>query len=278
MKSILTCLWMMMVSSFYAQDVVTVNVHGISHTVSDLMKANGDCIVWYRFDGTTRIKNNIHVEISNVGGQGFDKGYGMIEAIPDANGHYVFEVACQAKKRKLDITKPVRILVKMETSLGNEVFHITERPFEKLSDPIVLDQYKWRADDKQTKPGKRLALVFSAFLNDATLRQKALEHEGAMTFTLNDFQLFLKQKEMDEWRPLGEPIEGNLTNGNGVELSNKLPSWIDPSQKIYVRFSAKTNKGNFVWGEYVVEPHEFRKEGRATGYSGKAFDASVALK
>ena len=164
----------------------------------------------------------------------------------------------------------------METVMGNEVFAKIERKFSSISEPITLNRYMWRESNAKISPERRICLRFSAYINDKTLREKVLLENS--TFQLTDFEVDIKQGERGDWVKFPEPIIGIISNGTAVELTNKMPSNIDSSKPLFVRFSAKTKNGNHVWGEYLVAPNEYRKEFRATEYSGEAFKKDTHLK
>ena len=258
------------------QHAAVVNITGISKQTADLMKKNGDRISWYSLDNGGRLQRNVKVEVRNVGLKPKDGGFAAVEANPDADGQYKFNTTAEIKIKKIDTTKNVVITVVLETVMGNEVCATVEREFSAISQAITLDRYMWREGNDKISPERRLCISFSTFLNDKSLREKVLLENTA--FKLTDFEVFLKQGEKGEWIKFPEPLQGKINNGTAVELTNMLPANIDPSKMLYVRFFAKTTNGNFVWGEYVVAPNEYRKEFRATHYTGEAFKKDAPLK
>ena len=277
MKSLLIAFLFFSINLF-AQETIVINLNGISSSVCQQMKKNNDRISWYIPDGGKKVSINLVIELLNPGMKSGDKGRFGLQADPDAEGNYRFDAKFDVKVRKIDKTKPITIKIMAETILGNEVFCIEEREFSKIAEPFVFKGYMWRADNEKIQPEKRLCLEFSSFINDPVLRKKAADDEGFPKFEVKDFQLFLKQSEKADWKIFPEPLQGKISNGNSVGLTNPLPSWIDPTKKLWVRFSVKTPKGNFIWDEYTVEPNEYRKEQRARNFSGAAFDNSVPLK
>ena len=135
----------------------------------------------------------------------------------------------------------------------------------------------WRASNEKIAPEKKLHLAFSAYIENEAMRNACLENEGALKFTQGDFEVFLKQDEAAGWKKYPETVQGSLSNGTAMKIFPPLPDWISTAKPLSVRFSAKTAKGNFVWGEYKVNPNEFRKEARASHYTTVAFDASKAV-
>jgi len=277
MKKLIIAL-LLIQTSLLAQNNVSITVNGFTPTVSQAMKKNTDRISWYYMEGSKKVVSNVSIELLNDGVKSVDRGRFALEANPDEAGNYQFDAKFDVKIKKTDITKPVTIRIVVETTLGNQVFTDIKREPSKINEPIQLDGYMWRAGNNKIKPERRLCLEFSAFINDPILKKKVSDNEGFNKFNISDFQVFLKQSEKDEWKILPEPIKGGITNGTAVNMTNILPNWIDPSKKLYVRFSVKTPKGNFIWDEYSVEPNEYRKEQRARNYNAVAFDKTALVK
>lgn len=254
--------------SAFSQETVTINVNGITSEICKALKWNGDRISWI---SNGKVQSNVLIELSNPGIKKYDKARIGLMADPDDLGNYIFSLPVIVKIKNVDKTKPVLVKIIAETIFDNEIFAHRVLDFNKLSDSIKLDGYKWRASGF-TDPNKKLCLSFSAFLQDKDLRKSALDNEGTLKFTFNDFSVQVRQDETANWMPLASPIKGSISNGTSVNLNQPWPKELNSEKKIYVRFSAKTKKGNYIWGEYSVEPHEFRKEFRATGYGNTPFE------
>ncbi len=265
-------------SFLIAQEAVTIQLGGISPSVCKQMNSNNDRVSWFYIPGSDKLGFNLQVELTNTGVRNGDRGRFGIQANPDIEGNYRFNDKVDVRLRRLDKNKPITIRIELETSLGNEVFAIVERTFDKVSEPIILDRYMWRATNNKINPERKLCLAFSSFIENKGLNKKVTDNEGFIKFSINDVQVFLKQGEKEEWKKINESLSGVTTNGTSVRLNNKMPDWINPSKKLWVRFSVMTPKGNFIWGEYEVEPNEYRKEFRATNYSGAAFDLNATIK
>lgn len=276
MKQVLLILMLIIGNQFLiAQDKLSIQISGTSEEVAAKLSQNKDRISWYTISDD-KLASNISVELANVGEKKYDRGRGSVKAEPDASGKYSFNTQVDLDIKKVDKSKRVVLLVKLETILGNEVFYQHEMAFEELTKPILLDGYMWRATNDKIKPERQLCLEFSSFISDAKLRNQYVENESTTKLNRDDFAVFLRQNESQDWVQLTEKLEGSISNGNSIALANTLPSWIDPSKKLFVRFSAKTPLGNAIWGEYAVEPHEYRKEYRAKHYTSVAFDPSAA--
>ncbi|MEZ5171942.1 MAG: hypothetical protein R2850_00120 [Bacteroidia bacterium] len=226
------------------------------------MKANNDRISWFTMRNSEKLANNVRIEISNVGEKRNDRAGNAVEANPDGSGNYSFSVSTEVKLKKADASKPLHVEVVMETILGNEVYFIGDMAYQDLAKPITLNGYMWRAGNEKIAPERDLCIEFSSYIEDASLRKKFTDNEGFYKFERKDFSLFLRQDANAAWTPFKENFEGGYSNNNAVQLTNPLPTWIDPSKKLFVRFAATTPLNNAVWGEYSVEPHEYRKEFR----------------
>ncbi len=258
-----------------AQETITINVSGVTPEVAQKMKASGDRLSWFTSRGSDKLASNVFVELSNVGEKKTDRGRGAVQADPDASGMYSFSAPVEVEIKKVDKSKPVHLEVMIQTIFGNEVFYLKDLDFSALSEPIMLNGYMWRATNEKISPEKDLCIEFSSYINDADLRKKVSENEGGYKFDRSDFSVFLKQDKNAEWVQLKDKLEGGISNGNSINLTNPMPSWIDPSKELFVRFAAESRLKNYVWGEYSVKPHEYRKEYRATHYSSIAFDPSA---
>ena len=258
-----------------AQEKLSIQISGTTEEVAAKLSQNKDRISWYTLSDD-KLASNVSVELANIGEKRYDRGRGSVKAEPDAPGKYSFNTQVDLDIKKVDKSKRVLLLVKLETILGNEVFYQHEMAFEELTKPILLDGYMWRAKNDKIKPERQLCLEFSSFISDAKLRNQYVENESTTKLNRDDFAVFLRQNESQDWVQLTERLEGSISNGNSIALANTLPTWIDPSKKLFVRFSAKTPLGNAIWGEYAVDPHEYRKEYRAKHYTSVAFDPSAA--
>jgi len=268
------------VTSFglFAQNKVKITINGLTPEITKELNKNQDRISFFIPEGAKIPGINLKIELQNETSKSGDIGRFGLLAIPDTDGNYSFKESFEVKLRKIDTTKLIQIKVTIETIFGNEIFTKVNRSYSEVSQPITLDKYMWREGNDKIKPERKLCLEFSTFVNDPALRNKIFEKEGKLTLKLTDFQLFLKQNESDKWQQYSEPIQGVITNGNALRLTSNLPIWLDPTKKIFVRFSAKTPLGNYIWDEYVLEPSEFRKEQRARFYTGEAFDKNSPLK
>lgn len=255
-----------------AQETVTIKLAGVTPEVAQKLKSSGDRLSWFTSRGSDKLASNIFLELSNVGEKKTDRGRAAVKADPDASGMYTFDAAVDVELKKINKSKPLHIEVMMQTIFGNEVFYLKDLDFAALSEPIVLNGYMWRATNEKISPEKDLCIEFSSFIDDATLRKKVSENEGAYKFDRSDFSVYLKQNKEGEWIQLKDKLEGGISNGNSINLTNPMPSWIDPSKELFVRFAAVSPLKNYVWGEYSVKPHEYRKEYRATHYTSIAFD------
>lgn len=262
----------------FAQNKVKITINGLTPEITKELNKNQDRISCFIPEGAKIPGINLKIELLNETSKSGDIGRFGLLAIPDKEGNYSFKESFEVKLRKIDTTKLIQIKVTIETIFGDEIFTKVNRSYSEVSQPITLDKYMWREGNEKIKPERKLCLEFSTFVNDPALRNKIFEKEGKLTSKLTDFQLFLKQNESDKWQQYSEPIQAAITNGNALKLTSNLPLWLDPTKKIFVRFSAKTPLGNYIWDEYVLEPSEFRKEQRARFYTGEAFDKNSPLK
>lgn len=260
-----------------AQETVKIKVAGISDQVAQQLKANQDRVSWYNIRNTDAIASNLEVSLKNTDQKSSDKGRMGVKAEPGIDGKYALAAEVEVKLKKVDKTKPIAYEITLETILGNEIFAVGTINADALDKPIMLDKYMWRASNEKIAPEKKLHLAFSAYIEDATMRNACMENEGALKFNQGDFEVFLKQDEAAGWKKYPEKVQGSLTNSTAMEIFPLLPDWISTSKPLSVRFSAKTPKGNFVWGEYTVNPNEYRKEVRASHYTTVAFDPSAAV-
>ena len=260
-----------------AQETVKIKVAGISDQVAQQLKANQDRVSWYNIRNTDAIASNLEVSLKNTDQKSSDKGRMGVKAEPGIDGKYALAAEVEVKLKKVDKTKPIAYEITLETILGNEIFAVGTINADALDKPIMLDKYMWRASNEKIAPEKKLHLAFSAYIEDATMRNACMENEGALKFNQGDFEVFLKQDEAAGWKKYPEKVQGSLTNSTAMEIFPLLPDWISTSKPLSVRFSAKTPKGNFVWGEYTVNPNEYRKEVRASHYTTVAFDPSTAV-
>jgi hypothetical protein len=268
--AIVFCLYIL---SAQAQEKVKLSIQGVTPEAALKMKLNGDRISWYSLT-SNRIASNLYVEISNTAEKRTDRGSAGVQANPDAQGMYSFSADVEIELKKTDKTKPLHVEMVVQTVFGNELFYIADMSFEELSKPIVLNGYMWRATNEKIQPKKDLCLEFSSFVENADLRKLVSENENYYKFNTNDFSLELKQDEQGAWKSFTGPFQGGFANNNEVTLSNPMPSWIDPAKKLFVRFAAKTPLNNYVWAEYAVEPHEYRREQRALYYTSVAYDVN----
>lgn len=257
------------------QESLKISVKGVSQGIAEKLNANQDHLSWYtQKDGKTLV-SNIQVELKNPEQKNGDRGRGAVKAEKNASGMYDFVAEVEVKRKKVDFTKPVAYEIVMETIMGNEVFATGTQTAEAFSTPITLDKYMWRAGNEKIEPKKSFCLSFSAFLEDANLRKQFIDNEQELKLNLADFALFLKQDAAENWKAYEGRIQGGITNGTSVDLSSEWPAGISSNKPLQVRFSAKTKLGNFIWGEYVVNPHEYRKEHRAQFYTAEAFNPSA---
>lgn len=275
MKTIFVAFCLLVSTELLAQKTVTIQLSSITPAVALQMKESGDRISWYSLDNNNTAINTT-IELSNEGGKPSEKLYVSVKADPDESGNYKIDFKETLKIKKVNLSKPLSILVKIQTIFGNEVFANVVRDSVSLSNPIMLDGYLWRADNEKIKPERQLCIELSAFMDDAKLRDKLIE-EGSNKFQASDFKVYLKQDEKADWKALTEPIKGTVSNGTRLSMTNTFPSWLNPNKKLFVRFSVKTVKGNFIWGEYIIEPHEYRKELRANNYSSAEFNSETKL-
>ena len=269
---IVFCLYIL---SAQAQEKVKLSIQGVAPEAALKMKLNGDRISWYALPNSTKIASNVFVEISNAGEKRTDRASAGVQADPDAQGMYSFSVSVDVDLKKTDKTKPLHVEVVIPTVFGNELFYIADMSFEELTKPLVLNGYMWRASNEKMQPKKDLCIEFSSFVENADLRKLVSDNENFYKFNRNDFSLELKQEEQGAWKPFTDPFQGGFSNNNAVSLANPMPAWIDASKKLFVRFAAKTPLNNYVWAEYSVEPHEYRREQRAQYYSSVAYDKSA---
>jgi hypothetical protein len=281
MKNILTILlFTAFTLSSKAQETVKIKVAGISDQVAQQLKANQDRLSWYNIMNTDAVASNLIVSLKNTDQNSADKGRMGVKADPTVDGKYALSAEVEVKLKKVDKTKPIAYEITFETILGNEIFAVGTINADALDKPILLDKYMWRASNEKIAPEKKLHLAFSAYIEDDVMRKACMENEGALKFTQGDFEVFIKQDENDNaagWKKYPETVQGSLSNGTALEIFPQLPDWISTSKPLSVRFSAKTPKGNFVWGEYKVNPNEYRKEVRASHYTTKAFDPSAVV-
>ncbi|MEX1189400.1 MAG: hypothetical protein WED33_09095 [Bacteroidia bacterium] len=275
MKNIFTLFTFVFCSIFVnSQETVTIQLAGVSAEAAKQMSASGDRISWYTLRGSDKLVSNISVELSNVGEKQTDRERGSVQADPDANGMYNFSSKVEVKLKKVDKTKPVHIEVVIETIMGNELFYMKDLDFSAVSEPITLNGYTWRATNEKVGPKKDLCIEYSSFISDKDVKKQFSDIEGSYKFDRSDFVLYLKQGKDAEWVQLTDKIQGGFANSNKFNLTHPMPSWIDPTKELLVRFAAKTPKLNYVWGEYSVQPHEYRKEYRAENYNSIPFDPS----
>ena len=260
-----------------AQETVKIKVAGISDQVAQQLKANQDRVSWYYITNTDAVASNLEVSLKNTDQNSGDKGRMGVKADPAADGKYALSAEVEVKLKKVDKTKPIAYEITLETILGNEIFAAGIINADALDKPILLDKYMWRASNEKIAPEKKLHLAFSAYIENDAMRNACMENEGALKYTQGDFEVFLKQDEAAGWKKYPETVQGSLSNGNAMKIFPPLPDWISTSKPLSVRFSAKTPKGNFVWGEYKVNPNEYRKEVRASHYTTVAFDPSAAV-
>lgn len=279
MKQIITLIILLALPALaISQKEVKIKLNGIDQVTASKMMAHGDKVSWYTMSNSDKIANNISVELTNVGEKKKDRGRASVQAEPDANGMYSFNAEVDVDLKKIDAAKPIHIEVVIETIFGNEVFYSKDVSFADLNKPIVLNGYMWRASNDKIAPEKDLCLEFSSYLSNQDIRKQFTDNEDFYKFKRSDFELYLKQDNTAEWKKFDGPFEGGFANNNAVNLTNPLPSWINPEKELFVRFAAKTPLGNYVWGEYSVKPHEYRKEHRATHYSSVAFDPNAKPK
>jgi hypothetical protein len=278
MKNILTILlFTAFTLSSKAQETVKIKVAGISDQVAQQLKANQDRVSWYNITNTDAVASNLTVSLKNTDQNSADKGRMGVKADPSADGKYALSAEVEVKLKKVDKTKPIAFEITLETILGNEIFAVGTINADALDKPILLDKYMWRASNEKIAPEKKLHLAFSAYIEDDAMRKACMENEGALKFTQGDFEVYLKQDEAAGWKKYPETVQGSLSNGTALEIFPPMPDWISTSKPLSVRFSAKTPKGNFVWGEYKVNPNEYRKEVRASNYTTKAFDPAAVV-
>ena len=278
MKNIITILLLTALTlSSKAQETVKIKVAGISDQVAQQLKANQDRVSWYNIMNTDAVASNLIVSLKNTDQNSADKGRMGVKADPSADGKYSLFSEVEVKLKKVDKTKPIAYEITLETILGNEIFAVGIINADALDKPILLDKYMWRASNEKIAPEKKLYLAFSAYIEDDAMRKACMENEGALKFTQGDFEVYLKQGNAAGWKKYPETVQGSLSNGTALEIFPQLPDWISTSKPLSVRFSAKTPKGNFVWGEYTVNPNEYRKEVRASHYTTVAFDPSTAV-
>jgi hypothetical protein len=275
MRNILLFLALGLSPLVHAQELLKINIAGIAPQTSEKLNANNDRISWYTSGNSSTLATNLVVSLKNVGQNLGDKGRMGVKADPAPNGQYSFQTTVEVKAKRIDKTQPVEYEVVLETILGNEVFAkgvLQPNEFEK---PIVLDGYMWRASNEKIAPEKKLCLAFAAYIEDSEMRARFSELEGEMKFDRSAFAVFLKQEGMQEWMAYTESIQGSLSNGNALAMTSPLPNWLNTAKPLQVRFSVKTEKGNFIWGEYAVQPNEYRKEFRAKHYTTVPFDANA---
>lgn len=257
------------------QESLKISVKGVSQAIAEKLNANQDHLSWYtQKDGKT-LASNIQVELKNPDQKSGDRGRAAVKAEKNASGAYDFVAEIEVKRKKVDFTKPLAYEIVMETIMGNEVFASGTQAAEAFSTPITLDKYMWRAGNEKIEPKKSFCLSFSAFLEDANLRKQFIDNEQELKLNLADFALFLRQDAAENWKAYEGRIQGGITNGTAVDLSSEWPAGISSNKPLHVRFSAKTRLGNFIWGEYVVNPHEYRKEHRAQFYTAEAFNPNA---
>lgn len=273
MKRLLSAFLILAFSSvLQAQQAIKLSIHGVSEAVSAKLQENGDRLSWFSLLGSSELASNVRVELRNSDQKSGDRGRAAVKADRNAQGKYDFKVDVEVNLRRVDPAKPIDYEVVIETILGNEVFAKGTQDFAAFSKPLVLDGYMWRASNEKMMPEKKLCLAFAAFIENTELRTKYTEKEGQLKFERDDFELFLKQEAAAEWKKFDQPLQGALNNGNALALTSSLPSWVNTSLPLFVRFSVKTPLGNAIWGEYTVNPHEYRKEHRAQHYTAKPFN------
>ena len=278
MKNIITILLLTALTlSSKARETIKIKVAGISDQVAQQLKANQDRVSWYNIMNTDAVASNLIVSLKNTDQNSADKGKMGVKADPSADGKYALSAEVEVKLKKVDKTKPIAYEITLETILGNEIFAVGTINADVLDKPIVLDKYMCRASNEKIAPEKKLHLAFSAYIEDDVMRKACMENEGALKFSQGDFEVYLKQDEAAGWKKYPETVQGSLSNGTALEIFPPLPDWISTSKPLSVRFSAKTPKGNFVWGEYKVNPNEYRKEVRASNYTTKAFDPAAVV-
>ena len=263
--------------SCVAQETVKIKIAGISDQVAQQLKANQDRVSWYNITNTDAIASNLEVSLKNTDQKSADKGRVGVKADPATDGKYALSAEVEVKLKKVDKAKPIAYEIILETILGNEIFAVGTINADALDKPIMLDKYMWRASNEKIAPEKKLHLAFSAYIENDGMRNACMENEGALKFTQGDFEVFLKQDEASGWKKYPEIVQGSLSNGTAMKIFPPLPDWISTSKPLSVRFSAKTPKGNFIWGEYKVNPNEYRKEVRASHYTTKAFDPAAVV-
>jgi hypothetical protein len=279
MKKVLSVLLLIALTlSSKAQETVKIKVAGISDQVAQQLSANQDRVSWYSSGTSNVIATNLIVSLKNTDQKSSDKGRFGLKADPGADGKYAISAEVEVKLKKVDKTKPIAYEITLETILGNEIFAVGTINADALDKPILLDKYMWRASNEKIAPERKLCIAFTAYIEDTNERALYSETEGDLKFERSAFELYLKQDENSEWRKYTESSQGSLNNGNALAMTSPLPDWINTSKPLSVRFSAKTGKGNFVWGEYRVNPNEYRKEARASHYTTVAFDPSTAVK
>jgi hypothetical protein len=263
--------------SSVAQETVKIKIAGISDQVAQQLKDNKDRVSWYNITNTDAVASNLEVSLKNTGQNLADRGRMGVKADPAADGKYALSAEVEVKLKKVDKTKPIAYEIKLETILGNEIFAVGTINADALDKPIMLDKYMWRASNEKIAPEKKLCLAFAAYIVDPAMRELYAQTEGELKFERSAFALYLKQDGMVDWMPFFETIQGSMNNGNAIAMTSPLPDWINTAKPLSVRFSVKTPKGNFIWGEYKVNPNEYRKEVRASHYTTVAFDPSKAV-
>lgn len=263
--------------SSVAQETVKIKIAGISDQVAQQLKDNKDRVSWYNITNTDAVASNLEVSLKNTGQNLADRGRMGVKADPAADGKYALSAEVEVKLKKVDKTKPIAYEIKLETILGNEIFAVGTINADALDKPIMLDKYMWRASNEKIAPEKKLCLAFAAYIEDPAMRELYAQTEGELEFERSAFALYLKQDGMVDWMPFFETIQGSMNNGNAIAMTSPLPDWINTAKPLSVRFSVKTPKGNFIWGEYKVNPNEYRKEVRASHYTTVAFDPSKAV-
>jgi hypothetical protein len=263
--------------SSVAQETVKIKIAGISDQVAQQLKDNKDRVSWYNITNTDAVASNLEVSLKNTGQNLADRGRMGVKADPAADGKYALSAEVEVKLKKVDKTKPIAYEIKLETILGNEIFAVGTINADALDKPIMLDKYMWRASNEKIAPEKKLCLAFAAYIEDPAMRELYAQTEGELKFERSAFALYLKQDGMVDWMPFFETIQGSMNNGNAIAMTSPLPDWINTAKSLSVRFSVKTPKGNFIWGEYKVNPNEYRKEVRASHYTTVAFDPSKAV-
>jgi hypothetical protein len=263
--------------SSFAQETVKIKIAGISDQVAQQLKDNKDRVSWYNITNTDAVASNLEVSLKNTGQNLADRGRMGVKADPAADGKYALSAEVEVKLKKVDKTKPIAYEIKLETILGNEIFAVGTINADALDKPIMLDKYMWRASNEKIAPEKKLCLAFAAYIEDPAMRELYAQTEGELKFERSAFALYLKQDGMVDWMPFFETIQGSMNNGNAIAMTSPLPDWINTAKPLSVRFSVKTPKGNFIWGEYKVNPNEYRKEVRASHYTTVAFDPSKAV-